>query len=188
MLNLIRRRGFIALIAILLPTGAIPEPAAKDFVRVQAAKAAFVTDVAKVNRYAADMFRVASYAVLRMTHQHWEFDIDTTIKNAGQTYAWKVRSNAEDSEYDVRRFEVALSRNEFAAEDVKVRAQEMVDLIEQLIAHSLELANIYETGDVTLAGDHFYEKIIPVYEAIRRGEATISSELAGEIKLDAAKF
>ena len=185
MMTYLRRFWLFFALALLSPAGAVADSSTKEFVRAQAAKAAFVTDVAKIDRIADDMFRFASFAVMRMTHEHWDFDIDAVTANNGRTYAYKITTNAEDTNYDVRRFEVSLSRNDYISDETKARAQEMVELVDQLKDLSLELGPLFDAGDAKIAGDHYHQKIIPVYEAIHAAEATITTELAREIRMDA---
>jgi len=182
-----------ALIALALAaTFSIPASAdgsARDFVRSQSAKAAFITDVSNIAYMAGEMNRYNTYAVMRMTHTHWKFPEDAILKaNYAASYAYEIRSTADRVEYDGRQIERAIARNKSVSDDQQATAIDMLELLRRMAELSYTLGELYDQEDITAAGNHYYTELVPVYEAIRRGQITLSSELSREIKLDALKF
>ena len=186
--TLVRRSWVIALMAILLPASALAKTSAKDFIRQQAGKAAFVTDVEKVDFLASEVFRFQMLAVMRMTHVDWRFEEDGYLRDRGQTYSYILSSSAEGIGYDLVQLRKSIERNKSIDEEQRSAATDLLQLLQDLAAHSEGLGVLYNDGDVKSAGNYYYSEVYPRFESIRRGAVTLSSELGKEIKLDALKF
>ena len=171
------------------PIPASADESPTEFVRSLAAKTAFMADVGKIGFMAGEMFRFNTFGVMRMTHTNWKFpEDDLFLDKRNITYGYEIRSTAERTVYDAVQVERAIARNGSVSSEDKATAADMIDLLRRLYEQSKELGELYDAGDAAAAGDFFYSEIVPVYEAIRRGETTISFRIANEVRLAALRF
>lgn len=178
----------VLLSAILTPTLSMAAGSAKDFVRSQAGRAAILTDVSKIQFIAGEIFRFETLALLRMTHTDWKFPNDDFFKDRGQSYAYKIRAASADAEYDAAQISLAIKRNKSVTPEQKTIALDLLEQLQKLIKSAKIMGELYDAGDPVPAGHFYYTEIYPVYEALRRGAASISSETGREIKIRALKF
>lgn len=188
MLRLVRCNFFLTVLAVCLPISAVAETSAKDFIKAQAAKAAFVSDVQKLEEFGANIFRFETLALLRMTHTEWSVPEQNYMDARGVEYSYFIDAAAEINDYDFVQTQRALRRNMAVGEEHRVISEDLIELVQDMIERAPLMSDKIDEGDPILAGAYYYDEIQPVWTALRRGVVSLSGIVSKEIRLDALKF